>query len=177
MTIKTGVVTWSSQDPLTSVNLHPGLFLPKAVEIEVFNEPGVELQLEIDVIYDQVLRRYVATEVKARRKREGQEINSLSLRSVRIQEILRRGLSGVVRVESEDGEVMPFPLSPMRAAEIVALGPSNRETLLWIARVYRVAEVLNLRPAKEVQDQFGLKVSTAAVWIRRARDTGALTDG
>ena len=52
-------------------------------------------------------------------------------------------------------------------------GPTDR-ALQWVAHLYRYAMAVAMNPAKSVEDKLGLSHSTAARWIRLARQKGYL---
>ena len=77
--------------------------------------------------------------------------------------------------------VMPFSQAAplIENAEVQRIrrdGPGDDRSLLWVARIYRIAVALNQRPAKAVQDMLGLTPPNASIWIRRARDRRLLDD-
>ena len=52
-------------------------------------------------------------------------------------------------------------------------GPTDR-VLQWVAHLYLHAMAVAMNPAKAVEDRLGLSHSTAARWIRLARQKGYL---
>ena len=98
------------------------------------------------------------------------------MRALRLQEYIQRGLGSIAQVEGPEGARMPSALGEDEAAAIRAEGPSNVDTLRWVARLYSVAWALHLPPALYVQEQLRLTRPTTSVWLRRARDRGLLTD-
>lgn len=173
-------VSWSAEDPQTTVEVAPDLRLPKYLEAFVVGEPDIEVDLRISAVLDESLGRYVTDVLELRRRSSGDDITGAVLRSVRVQDYLRRAVRDALR----DGQVsagsalfdVEFELRPDDAAKVRALGPSSPEAMRWTARIYRFAAAVNERPAKAVQEQLGLTVPNASVWIRRARDTGVLVD-
>jgi hypothetical protein len=173
MPINTLVTTWSARDGDPFAYALPDLVLPREVQISVEDEPELDMDLTIDVEYDDKLQRYVARRVEAR-ARDGQEIRGANLRAVRVQQYVQEGLNGAVTVSRKDGRELEFPIAEDLARELIAAGPSNQRTMLYVARIYRMAEIMNLPPAREIQTQLHLTAPTASVWIRRARDRGLL---
>ena len=173
MPFSTLVTTWSASDPEPFAYALPDLVLPREAQITVTDEPELDMDLTIDVEYDEKLHRYVARRVEAR-ARDGQEIKGAHLRTIRVQQYVQEGLSGAITISRKDGAEMEFPIADSLARELTAEGPSSQRTMLYLARIYRMAEIMNLPPAKEVQTQLHLTAPTASVWIRRARDRGLL---
>lgn len=158
----------------TSIVTDPDLVIPKQAEIQV-DDSTIDCDIVIEATYDYALRRYVASKVSASRRGDGLEVNGSMLRELRVQEYIRDGLRGEFDIQLGDGSQEVAILDEDRRDELVAAGPGNRETLLWLARIYRSAEVLNVPPVKAVQEQLGLTQSTATLWVRRARAEGILS--
>jgi len=68
-----------------------------------------------------------------------------------------------------DHTVGPVVLSQRARDRMVEAGPTD-ETLLWVARIYIMAELVGDPPAKHVREAFKVPTSTAGYWIRRAKD-------
>jgi hypothetical protein len=64
-------------------------------------------------------------------------------------------------------------LAPKERDRLVVASPTD-ETLLWVARIYVIAELAGDPPAKAVRESLGIPESTANNWIRRAKDRGIL---
>jgi hypothetical protein len=136
-------------------------------------------------------RRYVVEELRITRQDDGPPITSELIRKIPVHAIIRstaslavelrpaRAFDGrpdlqlaVLRAGIEDmivRTVEDLALSPDDRKRLVAAGPTD-ETLLWVARVYILAELAGDPPAKVVRETFGVPTSTAGYWIRRAKD-------
>ncbi|MBK4347238.1 hypothetical protein [Lacisediminihabitans changchengi] len=178
MTVATSFAEFSSGSKLSKVSALPDLVFPRYVRIEVEDEPGTSVDFVLLAVFDLAAHRYVVDSIEVRRRAPGDDVNAVALRSVRVQEFLRRGLMDAIgtaeSVETADG-YMPPTLSEKRAAEIRFAGPSDLATLTWVARFYARAEALSMQPARAVQESIGIPAPTASVWIRRARDRGLLS--
>lgn len=175
MSVETTFTSWTHEVP-RSVSVHPDLRFWKQAEVEAVDEPDMDVDVTLRLVFDEADLRYVVDSMVVRRRDDDSEISSAVLRSVRVQDVVRRGLQLVgPYVESTKARV-PVPLPPELVQRIRQLGPSEDESLLWLARVYKVAHAMNLPPAKAVQQQLGLTTPNASIWIRRARDRGILDD-
>lgn len=177
VSIETAWVKWSATDPDTVVRAEPDLQLPRYATIEVRDEPGVRFDLDLKVFYDPSTRRYTLDSMTIlKRPQWDSTIDSSTVRDIKVQEYLRRGLSDLAWIETTDGTPIPSRLTDEQATAIRKAGPSSDDTLRWVARLYTRAWALHVPPAQEVQDQLKLTRPTTSVWLRRARDRGLLTD-
>ncbi|WP_376918014.1 hypothetical protein [Agromyces tardus] len=147
----------------------PDLRVHAEVELYV-DDPAIDARITLQASYDLAAGRYVIDSVTAARADGGEEVNGAMLRDLRLQEYVRDGLTALGAVELEGSGAFRLEDVVARRADIVAAGPSDPDTLRWVARIYRAAEIVSARPAKAVQDALGLTQPTATVWIRRARD-------
>jgi len=104
------------------------------------------------------------------------------LRAVKVWDLARAGIiTGAHRGRSEatsDGGTATELLSTSltdQDTELIRLRGPVRESLEWAAWFYNLARVLGLPPAKQVELELGLPRTTAAKWIRRARDMGLIS--
>ncbi|MCD7101952.1 hypothetical protein [Pseudoclavibacter sp. 13-3] len=153
------------------VEIAPGVTVPRFAYIDVADEPGIPLTINLSVVLDG--DTYRVDLMKIRRTAPGDDVNLVALRSVRVHEFVQRGLSDI----AHDANGNPFsPLAPLD--EDVLSGyraePGGAATLQAVAMTYRMATLLSMRPAKAVRERFRLTEATATVWIRRARDRGIL---
>lgn len=109
-------------------------------------------------------------------------VTSSTLRAVKVWDLARAGIiTGAHRGRSEatsDGGTATELLSTSltdQDIELIRLRGPVRESLEWAAWFYNLARVLGLPPAKQVELELGLPRTTAAKWIRRARDMGLIS--
>ena len=159
------------------VALGDDLFVPSVVTIRdttTLEPENGGLTVEVEAVFSSFLGRYRAARVSVEAEGDPFEVGGSTLRAIRINEVLQEGLAQVVEFRLESGERWPFPLDASLASYVVKSGPSSTAAMEWVSRIYRLAQAVRMRPAKAVQDQLGLTVPTASVWIRRARDRGYL---
>ena len=179
MPIEARYVEMTVEDPEPFVHMEPDLWFAKYAFIDVHDEPRMPLDVSLRVVFDRAAGQYMVDSMTLRRKKGigdypgATVLNSVALREIPVQELLRQ-LGPSVHIGSVDGPRMPEELTAEQAANLKAAGPRDRETLLWVARIYTVAHALNQAPGKAVQEQLRLTGATASVWIRRARDRGLL---
>lgn len=160
------------------VDIEPDLRFPVLIEAVVNDEPDLEEDLRMVIVFDLWLERYVVDSLEVRRRADGAEVAGTSLRSVRVHDLLRRA----VRQSLQLGQIndrspifgVEYELAAEDAATVRSWGPSSDDALRWVARIYKFAQALNDAPLQAVQQQIGIAVPTASVWIRRARDRGIL---
>jgi hypothetical protein len=175
MTIRTSGIT-SEDDTESEVHIEPDLYFPKFVELDVTDEPDMDVDAKIALTFSTSQGRYVADSITVKR-RAGGDVNAITLRAVRVQDLIQRGTRNLPVYESTRGRVaLSAALTAEQVDAIHRLGPSQDEALRWAARVYLIAAALNMAPAKAVADQLGLTTPNASVWIRRARDRGLLSE-
>jgi len=122
-------------------------------------------------------RRYVVQELCITRRVGGAPITSELIRGVAVQGLIRGTVSDALELRvpqfSPEGttthNVSMVVLPQEERERMVEAGPTD-ETLLWVARIYVMAELVGDPPAKHVRDSFGVPTSTAGYWIRRAKD-------
>lgn len=126
--------------------------------------------------------RYVVQELRVTRQDGAPPITSELIRMIPIQGLLRGAVVSMVdvRLDLQPRQDGPGILSVKRVVlpqpereRLVAAGPTD-ETLLWVARFYILANLAGEPPAKFVRQTFGIPVSTAGYWIRRAKDRDIL---
>lgn len=153
--------------------------LPDFVVMESASAEGADdeegLRVSLSASFDEALGRYYIESITVSAESSAHELTGAVMRDLPLHTYLREALLDLVEIRLQgSGEV--FSLEDVRRDReaIVAGGPSSWETLRAVARVYRAAEILGLRPAKAVQDHLGLTAPTATLWIRRARDIGLI---
>jgi hypothetical protein len=151
-----------------------GIAVHPEIDIQVTNDPGVEGIVRIKAVYDPILRRFVAESVELVRSGEGKEVTGTSIRTIRVQEYVHQALDMVgVYFRRPSGAWVMLNDAADEIPTAKEQGPVP-ETLAWVARVYRLAEIMNARPAKTVAEEFAIPYPTATNWIARARAAGLM---
>lgn len=175
-----GIITKSSED---KVHAGSDLYAPTWVELTV---TGME-DVGVDYVAALVLegRRYVVQELRILRRDDGPPITSELIRGIPVAMLIRGTVSNLVELRTDPDAVYGSDGVRMRAPEQVVITPDERgrlvgagpadETLLWVARIYVMAELAGDPPAKSVKETLAIPTSTAGYWIRRAKDRGILT--
>jgi hypothetical protein len=143
---------------------------------------GGAVGLRLRVEYDDDLRRYVCTEFTARRTADTQEgrgyVTSETLREPAVGMWIAVMLNTddvhghrVIRELPNENGAEPWGWTPPEG--LSKEGPSDR-ALRWVAHLYHYGMAVSLNPAKIVEDFLGLSHSTAARWVRLARQKGYL---
>jgi hypothetical protein len=151
------------------------LYAPSRVELKLTD---VEY-LTADILAVMVLegRRYVVQELRITRRDGGPPITSELIRGVPVHSLIRGSVSAALQLRipqpgpgGTTAHTMGLLVLPQKERHrLVKAGPTD-ETLLWVARVYIMADLAGDPPAKHVRDAFGVPTSTAGYWIRRAKD-------
>jgi hypothetical protein len=155
------------------VEIAPGVWGPKRVEFEWMPEDGtvrVLLQLE----YEEALRRFMCTEFRAFRPPDAPEgkgyVTSEALRETKLATWIATALNTgepVIWAIPNPDNAEPWGLTPPKG--LSKEGPTER-ALRWTAHLYRCALAVGLNPAVQIEKQLKLSHSTAARWIRLARE-------
>jgi len=159
------------------VHVGSDLYAPTRVELTV---TGME---DIGVDYVAVLvlegRRYAVQELRILRRDDGPPITGELLRGIPVAMLIRGAVSKLVELHM-DPDVdyqLRVPeqvvITPEERRRMVGAGPTD-DTLLWVARIYVMAELAGDPPAKSVKETLDIPTSTAGYWIRRAKDRGIL---
>jgi hypothetical protein len=140
---------------------------------------GVGTRLRIE--YDDDSRRYLCTSFEVFRTPEASEGKGFVT-----TELLRRTpvgsfVAATLNIPDENGHIfheLPNPdnVEPWGWTPPEGLredGPTDR-ALQWTAHLYLYAMAISMNPAKAVEDTLGLSHSTAARWVRLARQKGYL---
>lgn len=126
------------------------------------------------LVFDESAAQYVVDGLTVHRRTPEISVDGVTLRSLAVQEMIGEMNMAVPIVGA--GEEMPEVLPDDLVASIKKAGPSDIESLRWLARVYVRAYAFRRPPAKAVQEQLKMPAPTASVWIRRARDRGLFPD-
>lgn len=154
-----------------------GLIAPNAVTGTIKDDAVPGMSVNMEASYDRVLRRFTPTWVKVTRN-GSDEIGIATLQKLKIRSycavLLKNSLeiaelSETGLVISRDYEPWAGSLTESELSELISAGPSSQKTLLWVGRVYRVAEVISDNPAKHVERIFKISHATASRWIAKAK--------
>jgi hypothetical protein len=153
--------------------------------IEIRDELDMEIDVDIVCSYSSTLRRIAANSVTAIKRNNGPEVTSALLRTIRVQEYMRRqdwpvsfSLDG--NLPDRAGYLDDMKLADFDELLRTAMTDRERwakERLLWHARTYRYAEVIGLDPAQELARRIGLSSRTATRRVAEIRAEGLLGDG
>lgn len=155
-----------------------GLAVPVPTEVTVDDWEGFDLTLVIGATPAQgdCAGRLHCQELTVRQREGGPPVTSEAIRSVPVATLMRRaGLNSLLTVNrgGSSTSFSPFELTNETVERLRALGPV-RESLEWVARLYRLALVLGDPPTRTVEASFGLPRSTAGRWVALAREQGLL---
>lgn len=169
--------------PLESAEFVPvaeGLAVAVPTATSVDDWEGFDLTLTIGAIPAKGSRvgRLVCQELTVRQRDGGPPVTSEAIRSMPVATLMRHaGLNSLLTANhSSNGDstsFSPFELTSETAERLRALGPA-RESLEWVARIYRLALVLREPPTRTVETTFRLPRSTAGRWVALAREQGLL---
>lgn len=153
-------------------NVSPDLSVASRVGVRVEDEPGLAYDINLEAVWNGIAVRYDVTRIELVQKEGGPAITSESLRAIPVQQLLREVLSATIRVTgAATGESVH--LSNDDAVRLAAQGPKP-ETLLWAARIYRIAQIRLDPPTRAVADAFGIPHRTASHWVRLAKERGVI---
>lgn len=148
----------------------PDLSFARYGAVDVHTPAAGSLDVTLMLVFDETAVQYQVDQLIAARRGPSSSVDGAALRTIPVQELLQT-FEETVTVTTT-GEPMPELLSDDLVREIKAAGPSNADSLRWLARVYVTAHAFRRPPAKAVQQQLQMPTPTASVWIRRARDRG-----
>lgn len=131
------------------------------------------------VVYDG--ERLVVDSLTVTRRPDGEPVTGEALRRITIQSMLRDNLRAATQIRGGVGSELPEGtvaraqglISKDHADQLREAGPTS-DTLAWVARIYRAADVVGDPPTKAVRETFGVSQSTAGNWIGRARSAGLI---
>jgi hypothetical protein len=179
------------------VEIVPGIVGPERVTSDNWGVPTVDggIDVELNVIFDPVLRRYVCVKLVAKRQQptrnadgtyssEGRFLGHVTtdhLTHIRIGDAIQMML--LVNDEGtalEDRPIRELPnpdnIEPWgwKAPEgLSEEGPTDR-VLRWTAHLYRYGLAIEYNPTKAVEESLGVPRSTVGRWIAKARERGYL---
>ncbi len=151
-----------------------GVAMPARLEYQCRDDDFAALDVKLEVRYEPLVMKYVLHGLTFVRDTPDVEVTGTVLRTVPVHELLKRATSKarvkpLLPGDFKSQEAGSF--GPSDPNSLVAQGPSD-ETLLSIARHYRVAEVIGLKPALYVQSFLGIPYPTVSNWISRAKTAG-----
>jgi hypothetical protein len=140
---------------------------------------GVGTRLHIE--YDDDRHRYLCTSFEVYRTPEASEGKGFVTTELLRDTPVGSFISATLNIPGSDGHIFrelpnpdnvePWGWTPPK--DLSKEGPTDR-ALQWVAHLYLYAMAVSLPPAKGVEDTLGLTHSTAARWIRLARQKGYL---
>ncbi|ALV44696.1 hypothetical protein MB46_03395 [Arthrobacter alpinus] len=167
--------TIASRTAMTGeVEVAPGVIIPDTYETWWPDRDGYEVELSAKITEN---FRIEVFELTVRRRDDGPAVTGEGVRGIAIQALVREVIQGQVRdsfhTDGPYGTKGFGMLQESQAERLRKLGPAP-ETLEWVARVYKVAELLDEPPTVSIQETFGISRSTAGAWIGRARSAELL---
>lgn len=152
----------------------PKLRLMRSPRIEIVGYRGFDL--EVQLVVDETPKIEIGS-LKIVRTPQGQEITTENIRSIATQWIINRYLRQEVELSFDLEPDVKYSgmglISAPEAARIKAQGPVA-ETIEWVAKLYRLADLVGDGPTKAVEETFEVSRSTAGNWIGRARSAGLI---
>lgn len=161
------------------VEVIPGIKVHRRTELTVDEYRGFDLMLVVEIDDSTGMARAVVSSLKVIHREDGVLISSDSLRTIAVQGIVRKYVQMEIRnstsdkIPSDVKVVAQGILTTAEAERLKELGPVA-ETLEWVAKVYRLAILIDDAPAKAVQLSFDISRSSAGNWIGRARSAGLI---
>lgn len=133
-------------------------------------------------------KRLELDEFKVSRMRDGKEITGYGLRELQPPTMIRRSLSVLRNYPPDDSEpdLDDDQTSSIFGSNIVThadiesartAGPSSRESLFLVSKIYMLAQAIQDRPAKAIQELFGVSPRTAGNWIAKSKAAGFIETG
>lgn len=165
-------VTTGSNAMKDAVKVAPGLAMPALVAVSVEDLNGYDV--EVDVAPRD--GRLIALAVRVSERPGGLPVTGEALRSVPVATLTKHAAARLLSFQQKDGYVEMSPPRALTAAaldDLHAAGPS-RESLEWVAYLYRLAVLMGEAPTKAVESALQLPRSTAGRWVALARQKGHL---
>ena len=160
------------------VEVIPGVKVPRFANVAAENYRGFNLRASI--VLDDTPKLLVDS-LAVDRRDDGPQITSDSLRTIAVQWLINCYVEMAIWLSfpnDKDDVVAKGLLTKAEASRLHAQGPT-KETIEWVARVYKLAVLCGGAPTKWVEQSFSVSRSTAGNWIGRARAAGLIapTDG
>jgi hypothetical protein len=132
---------------------------------------GHDYKIQIHVDYRSEQQRVVVTSVTIKADEHG-EVTGTVLRSARFKDLVAESVKNVIiRVEDPIGTITHTNATIFeQAVSHIKKSPDDlANKYLWIARVYRTAEVLGGTPNQDVHRLLGISTRSASEWIKKAK--------
>ena len=148
--------------------------MPARIDYRFRDDDLAWLQISLDVHFEPTVMRYVLHGMALRRDVPELELTGTVLRTVPVHELMR---SATLKAKVKPLDPANFKICearefvPSDIESLLKQGP-NRQTLEVVARHYRVAEVVGLKPAVYIQNFLGIPYPTVSNWISRAKAAG-----
>ncbi|MET3949711.1 hypothetical protein [Arthrobacter sp. UYEF36] len=155
-----------------SMEVAPGVEISTTYDTTFEDQSGYDIRVLAEIT-DQF--RIEVSELDIKRRPGGPAVTSEGIRSITVQGLVREMIQ--IQIEEDfysGGEYASKGFGMLKVEEALRLkkaGPST-ETLEWVARIYKVAELLDKPPTIAVEETFEVSRSTAGAWIGRARAAG-----
>lgn len=154
------------------VEVLPDLHFPHRARIVVSGERHLNVDVMMEVTFDETVDRYVIDSLVVKRRGAGSPaVDAAELRTLRLDDYVRRSNLSAVPF---DGGRIGLKVDAKTMAAVRAGGPSDDDSLRWAARIYAWAHAFHLPPTQEVERRLKLSRPSASEWIRKARDRGFL---
>ena len=154
------------------------IYAPTRIELTAVGMDDLAADVTAVLVLDG--RRYSVQELRITRREDGPPITGELIRRIPVKAIIRGSVSDSAELREPGREVTFAEFTrilevddPDAARRMVTGGPTD-EMLLWVARIYVMAELAGDPPAKAVKENLDIPMPTANNWIRRAKDRGIL---
>ena len=175
------------------IAVEPGLLALSGFYIDAETDDVSEAEhgqkLELRIVWDAEKVAYVVRELKIIASPVW--ITSESIRDIPVQKLIHDGVLRLQAViaEGQDkprhvGSTYPGDSPPPTLANVFSLDDADiqaikdargvESTLIWVARIYRLAQIVAEPPAKAVQTTLDVPSTTANYWIRLSKERGFL---
>lgn len=169
-----------------TTQIHPELSLWNEVEFRVDDYQGYNVTGTIRLHG----KRLELDELSVHRIDDGREITGYGLRELQPPAMIRQSL-WVLLNYPPDGEFFDVEIDDRGVSNIVArglstdeeleaakaAGPSSQQLLKLVSRIYVGAQAVQDRPAKVIQEAFGVSPRTAGNWIAKSKAAGYIEAG
>lgn len=165
-------MTYIADAPRTDVV--PGVAVQSHATITVADHRGYDFELVVAIHGGKFeVDRLTATRRAGSPPITGETIRTFAVQGF-VREFVHRSIAASNPSMQLDGTASAFGLLPADQARRLKQQGPTRETLEWVATVYRLAELLDDPPTRAVADAFTIAHSTATTWVARARSADML---
>lgn len=156
------------------LDIGDGYFI-RETKVLVGRNADLDFNIEIRIGFDSETRKLVAGALTIKSHNESASgVTSEVLREIPVGMLVRYAKDAVFRLDGEGNTVGAWPSGDERD-DVMTRGDRD-EILRLVARVYRVAYLINVPPAKHVETIFELSRATAGRWVAEARRKGYLSE-